>query len=384
MTLRAIEPEVYPWFEYRGDTFCLGLTLGDEAWTSGQSASVLDRETGKRVIEGGMAEQAELAYTKLLAVLADAGLQPADVAHITENVTRTGIVDYGVAAAVRERLFGRVPAVTTVVVDRLVRSAALIELELHALPGAGRRLGAETVAGTLSPSPVREAYDGTVHVPTILPLDADGAVVAADDPTAQFAACLDLAVAALEQAGLSAHDVVALHVYGTAEAAARFGEFAALRRERLGDDTVGGVVVMDRLHLDGVTVAIDVTASRHPKQVVDPGWGSTDAGRPAIRVGDTLYCSAISTGDGSLEEQAVFVYDRLLELLAHQGLAPADVRSTIEFCVTDRIGEYRVVAPVRASRLTPPWPASTGDLCTEFATTGAVLQTVPIADYPRG
>jgi enamine deaminase RidA (YjgF/YER057c/UK114 family) len=381
VTLTAIEPEVYPWFDYRGFTFCLGLSDGDAAWTSGQSASVLDRESGRMLIEGGLTEQAERSYMKLLAVLAEAGLQPSDVAHITENVTAAGIGDYALAAAVRERIFGtQRPTITTVVVDRLVRSKALIELELHGVPGGGQQFGADAVQGTLSPSPVRESH-GEVHLPTIIPVDEHGAVIAAGDPIAQYAACLDLARVALAQAGLSPAHVVACHEYLTNAAVGQVDAFADSRRLAFGDDTVGGGVVMQRLHLEDVTVAIDLTASLAPKQILDPGWGATDAGWPAIRVGDTLFCSAISTGKGDLEHQAIFVYDRLLELLAFAGLTPANLRSTIEFCTADMIGDYKAVATVRAARLTPPWPASTGDLCTRFATAGAVLQTVAIANF---
>jgi enamine deaminase RidA (YjgF/YER057c/UK114 family) len=381
MTLTAIEPEVYPWIEYKGYTFCLGLVDGDAAWTSGQSSSVLNRETGKMEIEGGLGEQALLSYTKLLAVLADAGLRPSDVAHITENVTAAGIADYPLAAVVRERIFGsHRPAVTTVVVDRLVRSKALIELELHGIAGGGDQLGPDAVQGTLSTTPVRESR-GEIHLPTIIPVDKKGVVIAPGDPIAQYAAVLELAVNVLRQAGLGAEHVVACHEYITSAAVDHVADFAATRRRVFGSDTAGGTAVMQRLHLDGVTIAVDITASRATKGIIDPGWGATDAGQPAIRVNDTLYCSAISTGEGSLETQAVFVYDRLVQLLAFAGLTPADLRSTIEFCAAELIGEYKIVTPVRQARLTPPWPASTGDLCTRFGTPGAVLQTVAIANY---
>ena len=384
MTLTAIEPDVYPWFNYRGDTFCLGLVDGNSAWTSGQSASVSDPATGRRVIEGDLAAQAELAYTKLLAVLADAGLHAPDVVHITENVTIAGISDYADAATVRRRLFGDAPTVTTVVVDRLVRSKALIEIELHAVPGGGTQLGAPTLTGTHTKSPTREGHDGTIHLPTMLPLDPFGAVVSPGDPIAQFNACLDAANTALSKAGVRPDQVVACHLYGTPAVVGLFEEFDAARREAFGDRTVGGGVITQRLHRDGVTIAIDVTASRHAKTIVDPGWGATGQGYPAIRVGDTLYCSALASEEGTLEAQATQVYDRLITLLKHAGLAAESLRSTIEFCAADLISDYKVVAPIRAARLSPPWPASTGDLCTRFRWDGTLLQTVAIAHYNAG
>ena len=47
MTLQAIRPEEFPWFPYDGFTFCLGLSEGDAAWTSGQvDVSALEKLLG--------------------------------------------------------------------------------------------------------------------------------------------------------------------------------------------------------------------------------------------------------------------------------------------------------------------------------------------------
>ena len=190
MKLQAIEPDPYPWFPYKGFTFCLGLHRDGVAWTSGQSGAQFDSEAERMVIRGTMADQLEMSYTKLLAVLAEVGFGASDVVHLTENVTSAGVPAYDDVIAARRKTFGQhVPTVTTVVVDRLVRGKALVELELHAVPGGGTVL-VEAQDGVLS-SPVREGHEGTIHLPSIIPVDGEGAVVFPNDPLAQYAYCLD-------------------------------------------------------------------------------------------------------------------------------------------------------------------------------------------------
>ena len=390
MTLTAIEPTDYPWFPYKGFTFCLGLAEGDAAWTSGQSAAVYDEEAKRMLVGGSMGEQARLSYSKLLAVLAEQGLGTADVVHVTENVTAAGAPVYAEAAEVRRELFGdHEPTVTTVVVDRLVRGKALIELELHAIPGGGDVL-LPAGASDAARSPVREGHEGTVHLPTMLPVDGDGNVVHAGDPLAQYLHCLREAAALIDAAGLSPQDVVACFEYLTSPARPHIAAMADARAEALGTETVGGAVVMSRLLHEGADVALDITLSRQPKSVVDPGWARFDEQPivPAVQTGTTLYLSAMAALDrnsgavvapGDLGGQAEELYAQMVEVLALASVGSASLRSTIEFCAADQIGNYRVVAGVRERFLSPPWPASTGDLCTGFGHDGLLLQTNAIA-----
>jgi enamine deaminase RidA (YjgF/YER057c/UK114 family) len=390
VTLTAIEPVDYPWFPYKGFTFCLGLAEGEAAWTSGQSAAVYDAQAKRMLVGGSMAEQAELSYSKLLAVIAEHGLSPSDVVHVTENVTAAGAPSYAEAAGVRSRLFGdHEPTVTTVLVDRLVRGKALIELELHAVPGGGKVLlpAGATSAAT---SPVREGHDGTVHLPTVMPVGRDGVVVHAGDPVEQYRYCLREAVSLIEAAGLRSDDVVACFEYLTVGARSHVDAMADARAGAFGSATVGGAVVMSRLLHEGADVALDITLSRRPKTVVDPGWSRFDS-EPivaALQAGTALYLSAMAARDrdtgavvapGDLGAQAEELYGQMVEILALAGADSASLRSTIEFCAADQIGNYRVVAGVRERFLSPPWPASTGDLCTGFPQAGLLLQTNAIA-----
>ncbi len=219
MTLQAIKPAEFPWFPYEGFTVCLGLSEDGGAWSSGHTSAAHDASIGKMTVAGTMAEQARTAYRKVMTIIEAAGYGPDDVVHVTENVTVAGLADYEAAAAIREEVFGaHEPTVTTVVVERLVRSAALLEIEMHAVRGGGAELLAASErreAGTWVPSPVREGYDGTVHLPTMVPVDESGDIVSLGDFVGQYAYCLDRADALLRKAGLSLDNAVTTYDYST-------------------------------------------------------------------------------------------------------------------------------------------------------------------------
>jgi enamine deaminase RidA (YjgF/YER057c/UK114 family) len=392
MTLSAIKPDDFHWFPYEGFTFCLGLTEGDAGWTSGCTSAAQDPAIGKMTVSGTMEEQARIAYEKVLCILSAAGFGPEDVTRVTENVTLSGLADHADAVRVRTEVFGdHEPSVRTVVIERLVRRAAYLEVELHALRGGG-----EVLVSSGLGSPVREGFDGIVHLPTILPIDAAGAVVHEGDVVAQYAWCLDRAAELLTAAGLTLDHVVSVYDYSTPDTREVHAGTVEVRRERFaGSDVLpaAGSILISRLHREGVLVAVDVTASRHPKSKVDPGWGhyATLACSPAVRAGRELFASGISgtdpatgvltTGDVGVQSRAA--YGALVTLLAHEGLGPADLLETTEYCVESAIPDYRAVAGVRGELLTPPWPASTGAICAGLVDPEGLLEIFATALYPE-
>jgi enamine deaminase RidA (YjgF/YER057c/UK114 family) len=400
MTLSAIKPASFPWFEYEGFTFCLGLAEGDAGWTSGNTSARTDPAVGKMVVSGTMEEQATIAYEKVLTILAAAGLGPEDVTRVSENVTLSGLDDYETAAQVRRGRFGdHEPSVRTVVVERLVRRAAFLEVELHAVKGGGEALvsSADTASGTANGSPVRRGFDDVVYLPTILPLDADGSVVQEGDVVAQYSWCLDRAAELLGAAGLGLEHVVSVYDYSTPETREAHAGTVDVRRRRFEGTAVApvaGSILMSRLHHPGVLVAVDVTASRAPKQLVDPGWPHYQslACSPAVRAGRTLFASGINALDpvsgeltsGDVGVQSRAAYATLVALLAHEGLTPADLLETTEYCAERAIPDYRAVAGVRAELLSPPWPASTGAICVDLVHPDGLLEVFSTALYPEG
>lgn len=401
MTLQAIIPKQFPWFPYEGFTFCLGLHEGDAAWTSGHTAAAHDPAVGKMTVSGPMEQQARTAYEKVLTIVDGAGLSAADVTHVTENVTVAGLAEYDAAAAVRREVFGKhQPAVTTVVVERLVRRAALLEVELQAVLGGGALLRAaseQREAGAWTASAVREGSDGAVHLPTVLPLDAAGEVAHPGDLVRQYDYCLERAGALLAAVGLSLDCAVSTYDYSTPETRRAYRGTAGPRADRLGGAGVypaAGGILISRLHRPGVLVALDVTASRHPLRGVNPGWSRYDTltYSPGVRAGRTLSMSGFASLDmdsqqvlhpGDLGAQAEVTYGSILQLLEAEGLDAGHLLATTEYCVESALPDYRAVAPVRERLLRPPWPASTGAICTQLLRPEMLLEVFPTALYPE-
>lgn len=369
---KAIEPVEFPWFDYRGFTFSLGLELDGHAIDSGHSGSAFDPERGRPGVSGGMAEQARTSYAKHTAILGGAGLTLSDATRVVENVTVAGLPFYEQAEQVRREIFGdHLPTVSTVIVDRLVRRAALIEIEVHASPGAGRALVLGAEDGWRRTT-VRTGHDGEVYLPTLLPIDAAGAVVAPGDLGAQYDYCLERAAQLLERAGLSLAHLVSTVDYTTPASGGDRAGIDRARRDRLGPIfPSANSIVMQTLQLPGVLVALEVIASTHPREAVNPGWSRYDelTLAPANRAGNTLFLSGFAGFDqqtgapvhpGDLRRQAEVSYAAVAEVLAAVGASPADLLTTIEYVTEAGLGDYRVVADVRKELLSEPYPASTG------------------------
>jgi enamine deaminase RidA (YjgF/YER057c/UK114 family) len=395
-----IRPERFPWFRYDGYTFSLGLTDGTNAWLSGHSASEYDDGPGRIVVRGGMTEQARTAYTKIEAILAAAGLTFADITKLVEYVTVAGLASYPEAEAVRRQRFGGTePSLVTVVVERLLRSDALLEVEVHATRGGGGvpvRVGEPTGTpwhrGTL-----REGHDGEIALPTMLPVDERGDVVYEDDFLGQYAWCLDRADALLRDAGLSLDAAVTTYDYSTPATRGVYAKASRVRRERLGGAGVypgAGGILMNRLHAPGVLVAVDVTASRHALTAVNPGWTRYDGltYSPGIQAGRTLYMSGFAALDmqtqealhpGDVVAQAETTYEAVLRVLAAAGAGPQHLVETVEYVCPDGLAGYREVARVRQRLLRAPWPASTGVVCAGLLRPEFLLEVFPTAVLPE-
>jgi enamine deaminase RidA (YjgF/YER057c/UK114 family) len=392
----AIEPAEFPWYDYRGYTFSLGLALEGHAINSGHSGSAFDPAKGKPDVVGGMGEQAETAYAKQAAILAAAGLSFADVTRVVENITIAGLDHYDEAREVRERLFGEHrPTVSTVVVDRLVRAKALIEVEVHASPGGGEALviGSD---GSWRRETVRRGHDGAVYLPTLLPIDADGEIVAPGDVVGQYFYCLERAGELLEKAGLSLAHLVSTVDYSTPETRERYPKTGRARRDLLGPVYPGAAgILMSRLHAPGVLLALDAVASTYLPEPVNPGWARYDTLTylPGLKAGNTLYMSGFASLDmetqqathaGDLRKQAEATYGAIAQTLAAVGATPADLLTTVEYVTPAGLPDYRVVADVRKEILSAPYPASTGIVCGGLLRDEFLLEVVPTAIIPEG
>ncbi|TIC88064.1 RidA family protein [Nocardioides sp. GY 10113] len=326
---------------------------------------------------GSMEQQARTAYAAALARLEASGLGPEHVTRVTENVTVAGLAEYPDAAGVRADVLGPDAGVSTVVVEGLIDSDAPLAVELHT-DGPGD--------------------DGVLHLPTVVPVDEHGDLVAPGDFVAQYRYCLERAGDLLERAGLTLGHAVTTYDYSTPDTRAVYRKTHHVRKELLGhnDGTVypgAGGILMSRLHVPGQLVAIDVTASRHPLELVNPGWSRYDTltYAPGVKAGRTLFMSGFAALDmetqaalheGDLGAQAEATYGAILHLLAHAGLGPEHLVHTVEYCVASAAADFKEVLEVRERLLGPGAPAPSAALCDCLLRPEFLLEVFPTALYP--
>ena len=375
MPLSAIEPAGWPWYRYEGYSFSLGLTDGDEVWLSGHSASIYDADTEHIVVRGDVAEQIAVAHDKASALLAAVGLDWQDVTHVVDNVAAAGLDTYAQVAEYRRRAGLDEVAVTTVVVDQLLRPDALIEIEVN----ASRR------------GPHVPAQDAAVRLPMVYPLDSAGKVVAPGDFAAQYRACLEHAAALLEPLGLGLSDVVRTVDYSTPSTRRAYPSAGAARRELLGPvyPASAGILV-ERLAVPDALIAVDVTATREPAEAVNGGWAryETLTYSASVRSGRDLYMSGFASLDletqqalhpGDVAAQAEVIYESIAHLLTAAGGSVGDLVRTTEYVTPGGLDAYREVGEVRRKVLRAPWPASTGAVAAALLRREFLLEVIPTA-----
>lgn len=393
MTRIALKPRHFPWYDHSRYTFSLGLSVGARTMLSGHSASEYDSGAREIVIRGGMREQARTAWAKIAAIL-EAGKQSlADVVRVVEYVTPEGIERYAEATAVRGELFGdNRPALSTVVVNRLLRPQALIEIEVEAERGQAPPPRAER-GWPPAWAPARVA-DGLVYLSSILPLDDAGAVIAPGDPVAQTRTIYKRAASVLDGLGLEMDRVVKTVDYLTPEALPNYRHTGGVRREFLGPvyPAATGIIMKRVAHRDAL-IQVDFIASRRQPAAVNPGWAryADLTYSPAVRAGDMLFIAGHTALDqnsatpiypGDVAAQAAYVYENILRVVAAAGGGPEHLAKTVEYITPAALERYREVAGVRSRILRAPFPASTGCVCERLLRPEYLIEVDSLAIIP--
>jgi enamine deaminase RidA (YjgF/YER057c/UK114 family) len=148
MPRTALEPDDYPFLDYRRFTFSLAVMAGGSAWLSGSTAVRHDAGRGM-FVEGDLVAQARLVLDKMRATLVPAGLSLVDMVRVVEYVTPAALPDLPKLVALRREAYGGAsPSVSTIVVKSLLRPTALIEIE-----GVARRGGPGDVSYSTTHEP---------------------------------------------------------------------------------------------------------------------------------------------------------------------------------------------------------------------------------------
>lgn len=381
----AIKPARFPWFEYARYSFSLGLQSAKGVYLSGHTASAYDAESGRIVVKGGMTEQVRIIYEKIGTILQAAGLSFTDVVRVVEYLRPEGIERYAEAAQVRDEVFaGHRPAINTVPVRSLLRPQAFIEIEVTA-----GEVGPATSFG--AGLPVARESGGVVYLPSVLPLDADGAVVGAGDVVAQTRAIFERARGMLEALGLGFDRVVKTVDYITPAALADYRGTGRVRREHLGPVYPGAVgILMPRLVHPEALIQYDFIASRDVPEAINPGWSRYEklTYSPGVRAGRLLFLSGQGAldpesqqvlFDGDVVAQAEYTYGNILKVVEAAGGGPQHLVKTIEYVTPAALARYREVANVRSKLLHQPFPASTGLVCEALLRPEMQIEVDPFA-----
>ena len=374
MRPKAITPSDFPWFDYSNYSFSLGLDLGGRAALSGHSASEYDSQAGRIIVQGDMEDQTRTAYAKIERILDAVGLGLDDVVRVVENVTIGGIDSYADAERVRGELLGsNTPAVNTVVVERLLRPAALIEVEVTA-GGTGQAYSVDS-SGRAGFAPAHSA-EGVVYLSTIHPYDRTGVLVGRGDIVEQTRQIFRNAEEILAACGLSMSNVVKTLEMVRPEGVADYRYTGRVRKEHLGPVYPGAAgIVQERVAADDdVLISYDFIASVHQPEAINPGWERYGklTYSPAVRAGNMLFMSGQAALDpeteravhaGDIAAQTDYTYRNIIAVLEAAGLGPENLIKTVEYVTPEGLPRYRETAAVRKELLSEPYPASTGALC---------------------
>jgi enamine deaminase RidA (YjgF/YER057c/UK114 family) len=262
------------------------------------------------------------------------------------------------------------PALSTVVVQQLLRPQALIEIEVVARQGEGRR-----AAGGTAPYPSARETDGIVYLSSLLPVDANGSVTAPGDVTSQTRAIFGRAAAVLDSLELGLKDVVKTVDYLTPAALTDYKKTAEVRRQCFAPAFPAATgIIMPRLAHPAAMIQVDIIASRRPQAIINPGWsGYTNLTySPGVRTGNTLFISGHAALDphtgrsvhpDDIVAQSEYIYGKIFEVIAAAGGNPEHLVKTIEYVTEAGLARYREVANVRTRIMHAPLPASTGVVC---------------------
>lgn len=387
MTPTAIEPEDFRWLDYRKYTFSLGLTAGADVFLSGHSASCYNASEGRVVVRGGVAEQCRVAYDKVGVLLESCGLDLASVVHVVEYVAAEAVDRYPEIEGVRaEALRDARPAVSTVIVSRLLRRNAFVEIEVTArsdresAAGDAERLTVDDrepteAGGTTMPGHTLASSAGNVvYLSSVLPVDRSGSLVDGGI-AAQAGQIYDNVAQLLAAAGTSLSHLVKTIDYISVPGVADYKSTGRVRRDRLGPVYPAAVgIITDRVVHPDALLQVDCIASRSEPRAVNPGWDRYEklTYSPAVRAGNALFLSGLAALDpttqravheGDIAAQAEYVYANVLEILRAAGGRPDNLVRTVEYVTEAGLARYRDTAPVRANLLSAPYPASTGVVC---------------------
>ncbi|APH73748.1 Rid family hydrolase [Aquibium oceanicum] len=134
MTRQTLQPEYFPYLDYRRFAFSLGVIADSGIWMSGCTAVRHEADTNKMVVDGGLVEQAEIVFDKIRLCLDPARKGLGDITRVVRYIRSDVLADVPALDALQRSLLGPSVVSTDIVVKRLLREHALLEVEAF-VPG---------------------------------------------------------------------------------------------------------------------------------------------------------------------------------------------------------------------------------------------------------
>ena len=310
MSIRhPLEPDDYPFFDYRRFSFSLGIAAAGRIWLSGSTAVRFEQPAGM-VVKGDLVAQASVIHDKMAATLVAAKRGLRDIVRVVRYITPKAFADLPALDAFQRQSLGEGVSISTIPVCSLLRQEALIEIEAVAADGG---------------------LDGLDYLP---------AIVASDRAGAWDKVSKELAARGLDLSHVK--KVTEIATLATFETASPAGASQGLR------------VCAPRLSLADNGTQLEITVSHGGSPVV---CVSTEAD-PA-QEGVVAQCRNL--------------YARLGAKLAEAGASFASVVKTTEYIVPAALKDYRGTADVRRDVFAAPYPAATGVICERLGHPGAMI-----------
>ena len=383
-----IAPDPFPWLDYSRYAFSMGVEKGGVLFLSGQSASQYDPSLGRVVCKGDVVEQARLVYQKLGRVLEAAGASFDNVVKTVDYLTPQGLAGYRSTAEVRREHFkGNWPASTGVVVERLLRADALIEVDALAVLDAKKH--------AINPGWPR--YDNLTYQPGVRAGDLlclsgfTGSLPPQHTPLLEEQlANIDRSIeAVMQEAGATPGDLVKRVDYVAPNCLEGYRSTAG-RGPSWGSPHARTGIVVNRLLRSEPCIEVETAAvlGGRREEIDPPGWSCRHTGPAAVRKGRFLFLSGQGAlehpgdsvaGEGNLIAQATQAYANIRQVVEAAGCTMKDVVKTTEFITAGALESYREVGQLRREIFPGEFPVATGVVVNSLTHPGLLIEVDAVA-----
>jgi enamine deaminase RidA (YjgF/YER057c/UK114 family) len=372
-----VDPDKFPWLDLNRYTFCMGAENRGILYLSGQTASEYDPESGRVVCKGDLLDQTRVIYEKLAVALDAAGMGFQNVVQTVDYIDATALPLYRQTGAIRREYLGDSPVgATGIIIERLLRPDALIEVSMVAMRGDKQpislgkdRYGQLTfVPGVVVDDIVwtsgfvgNEEVDGQTHYP--------------QDTSRQLELTYEVLGQVLTAAGSGPEDVVKSLDYISPQCLLQYPNTDDVRRGFFGNHFPATTSIpVNRLlrpegHVETEMVAV-MGGTREEIRV--PEWEPTQGGltrSAGVKKGNTLHISGQAAVDNvtgntvggfDIVAQCEQAYSNIARIMEEGGYSMDDIVNTIEWVSPNGLMDYRKAGEVRRKYFGDRFPSATG------------------------